>query len=313
VKYEFIVTAADADRRLDRFVAARFDQAPMGLVRRLLRQKKIKVNGQRPEAAHRLTAGDVVVVHHVARGGAPDPSAGAAFEPRPYEGPPIEVLAERDGFFFVNKPAGVACSDDGSDTQTLARWLENELTTRIASGEVRPEACHRLDRDTTGVVAVALGAAPFDSFRRALEAGKVHKSYEVVVHGSPSAVRFVIDTPLVRRGDVRADEARMIDGTGSTDALEARTEFELLASASDLSLLRARPITGRTHQIRAHCRIAGLHVVGDPRYGDAARDEAVEATSGQLLHARALRFEGFGEVVATWPEIRVAWRRAHGL
>lgn len=313
MKYEFVVTEADADRRLDRFVAAQFDQAPTGLVRRLLRQKKIKVNGARPEANRRLAAGDVVVVHHVARGSAQDPSAGTAFEPRRFDGPPIEILGEHDGFLFVNKPAGVACSDDGRDTRALARWLENELASRIASGAVRPEACHRLDRDTTGVVAIALGAAAFDRFRRALEAGRVEKSYEVVVHGRPTAPHFVVENPLARRRDARADEARMIDGAGTPDAIEARTEFELLVSAEELSLLVARPVTGRTHQIRAHCRIMGLPVVGDPRYGDAARDAAMDAGNGQLLHARALQIEDLDAITAPWPGDRIAWRRAHGL
>ena len=304
MRYEFVVTAADADRRLDRFVASHLDQAPMGLVRRLLRQKKIKVNGERPEASRRLAAGDVVVVHHVAR------ETTAATEPRPYEGPPIDVLDEREDFLFVNKPAGVACSDDGSDPAALARWLENALAERIACGEVRPEPCHRLDRDTTGVVVVALTAAAFDRFRRALEAGVVTKEYEVVVHGRPKTAHFTVDTPLVRRGKVRADRPRMVAGD---DGVDARTECSRLHDTETSSLLRARPITGRTHQIRAHLRIAGLPVVGDPRYGDPARDRAVAAPRGQLLHARRLTIDEDLGVEAPWPRDRWTWIEDHGL
>lgn len=304
MKYEFVVTAADADRRLDRFVASRFDQAPMGLVRRLLRQKKIKVNGTRPDAALRLREGDVVVVHHVAREQA-TPSA-----PRPYEGPAIEILDERDGLLFVNKPAGVACSDDGEDPAALARWLENTLADRIARGDVRPEPCHRLDRDTTGVVAVALTAAAFDRFRRALEDDAVTKDYEVVVHGTPPHDSFTIDVPLVRRADVRADAPRMVAGEEGTPAC---TECETLRTCDTRSLLRARPVTGRTHQIRAHLRIEGLPVVGDPRYGDPTRDATVDAPTAQLLHARRLALAEDFAVEAPWPADRAAWLRAHGL
>lgn len=307
MKYEFVVTAADADRRLDRFVAARFDQAPTGLVRRLLRQKKIKVNGARPEASQRLAAGDVVVVHHVARD-----DGTSAPPPRAYDGPPIEVLAEHDDVLFVNKPAGVACSDDGEDPAALARWLEATLAARIAAGAVRPEPCHRLDRDTTGVVAVALTAAAFDRFRRALEDDVVEKTYEVIVHGRAVDTRFTIDVPLLRRSTSRADEARMVDGRDADGAVDARTDFEVISSTDALARLRAHPVTGRTHQIRAHCRISGFPVVGDPRYGDARRDGAVDAPKGQLLHARRL---AVGDVVveAAWPIDRAAWIARHAL
>lgn len=306
MRYEFCVTAADADRRLDRFVAAQFDQAPTSLVRRLLRQKKIKVNGQRTEASRRLAVGDVVVVHHVARETRSGPTA-----PRPYEGPPIEVLAERDGFLFVNKPVGVACSDDGDDPRALARWLETTLADRIASGDVRPEPCHRLDRDTTGVAAVALTAASFDAFRRALEADAVEKTYEVIVHGRAETDRFTIDVPL-RRIEARADAPRMVDGHGDDDAVEARTAFDVVGHAGGLSFLRAHPITGRTHQIRAHLLIAGLPVVGDPRYGDRGRDATLAAPRGQLLHARRLAF-GEIEIDAPWPRDRADWIGSRGL
>lgn len=304
MKHEFVVTAADADRRLDRFVASRFDQAPMGLVRRLLRQKKIKVNGTRPDAARRLQVGDVVVVHHVAR------ERETPRAPRAYDGPAIEILGERDDLLFVNKPAGVACSDDGDDPAALARWLEHALADRIARGEVRPEPCHRLDRDTTGVVAVALTAAAFDRFRRALEDAAVTKEYEAVVHGAPTGSSFTIDVPLVRRGDVRADAPRMVAGD---DGVPARTECAQLRRTDGLTLLRARPVTGRTHQIRAHLAIEGLPVVGDPRYGDTARDATVDAPPGQLLHARRLGLEGGTVIEAPWPADRAAWMRAHGL
>jgi 23S rRNA pseudouridine955/2504/2580 synthase len=312
VKHEFVVTAADADRRLDRFVAAALGRVPMSLVRRLLRTKKVRVNGERGRAERRLTAGDRVVVHHTPR--ADDGSAGRTPEVE-YAGPPIPVLAETEGFLFVAKPAGVACSDDGRDDHALAAWLRSFLRERIGSGEVRPEPCHRLDRHTTGVVVVALTAAAFDRFRRALEHEQVRKTYEVVVHGTPGRDRFEIDVPLVRRPGARADEPRMVDAREETSATarDARTRFTLLRRGRDVSLLRAEPLTGRTHQIRAHCRVAGLPVVGDPRYGDATR--ATERR-GQLLHARAVTLTDGDdpvEVRADWPADRARRLRELGL
>ncbi|HKK73025.1 MAG TPA: RluA family pseudouridine synthase [Candidatus Krumholzibacteria bacterium] len=313
MKHEFVVTAADAGRRLDRFVAVQLGRVPMSLVRRLLRTKKIRVDGKRGRADQQLSEGDRVVVHHT-----PRPSAGT--EPpsspaRPYTGPPIEVLAEIDDLLFVAKPAGVACSDDGRDDHALAAWLREFLRDRIGSGEVRPEPCHRLDRHTTGVVVVALTAAAFDRFRRALEHDHVHKTYEVVVHGTPESARFDVDVPLARRRDARTHEPRMIDAGEETTigGQRARTCFHLLRRSGGVSLLRAEPLTGRTHQIRAHCRIVGLPVVGDPRYGDPALDPD---RNGQLLHARTIRLEDGEapiEIHADWPQDRLRRLLGYGL
>lgn len=312
MKHEFVVTAADADRRLDRFVAAALGRVPMSLVRRLLRKKKIRVNGERGRAERRLAAGDRVVVHHSPRS---KPGPGEQAPRVEYAGPPIPVLAETDDFLFVAKPGGVACSDDGHDDHALAAWFRSFLRERIESGEVRPEPCHRLDRHTTGVVAVALTAAAFERFRRALEHEQVRKTYEVVVHGAPDHDRFEVDVPLVRRPRPRADEPRMVDAREDTSAAaqDARTRFTVLHRRRDVSLLRAEPLTGRTHQIRAHCRVAGLPVVGDPRYGDAAREDD---RRGQLLHARAIALTDGDipiEVRADWPPDRARRLRELGL
>ena len=313
MKHEFVVTAADAGRRLDRYVAARLGRVPMSLVRRLLRTKKIRVDGERGRADRRLSEGERVVVHHTPR---PSPaSRSSAPVVRTYGGPPIEVLAELQDFLFVSKPAGVACSDDGHDDHSLAAWLRAFLRDRIATGAVRPEPCHRLDRHTTGVVVVALTAAAFDRFRRALEHDHVRKNYEVVVHGTPESEGFDVDVPLARRRDARAGEPRMVAARPETTAggQRAHTRFDLLRRSGNVSLLRAEPLTGRTHQIRAHCRIAGLPVVGDPRYGDPALDPERNA---QLLHARTIVLDDTDtpvEVHAEWPPERARRLRGYGL
>ena len=301
--------APDAGRRLDRFVQAALGDVPTSLVQRLLRQKKVRVNDVRGRGDQRLHPGDLVVVHHVAN---PRESVASATPVRAYEGPPIEVLGELDDFLFVAKPAGVACSDDGHDLDSLALWLASHLRERIERGEVRPEPCHRLDRGTTGVVAVALTARAFERFRRALTGGDVHKEYEVAVWGSPELDTWTCELPLVRRGRVRAREPRMVAVIGDPTGLDvayATTEFEVITRGERATLLRALPLTGRTHQIRAHCRATGLPVIGDPRYGDDDLDAAHPSPLlHQLLHARRLHWQDPEAAIDI--DVMAAWESA---
>jgi 23S rRNA pseudouridine955/2504/2580 synthase len=298
------VEAVDEGRRLDRYLEKFAGGLPTSLVRRLLRQRRVRVNGKRVRnPAHRLVAGDRLEIHHEF------PELDPPREDRRrWSGPAPAVLHRDDEWLVVNKPAGVACSDDGTDPRALAVWLNETLSEEISAGLARPEPCHRLDRGTTGAVAVALSPRAFDRFRQALAGGKVHKAYEVVVEGVPKAPEFRCDVSLDRRARTGPREPRMVPGS-SFDAL---TRFRMLRTNGRQSLLQAEPVTGRTHQIRAHCRALGLPVLGDPRYG--SDDDAV-GPGHQLLHARDLALDGEGgfRVAASWPEPEIAWLRRLGL
>jgi 23S rRNA pseudouridine955/2504/2580 synthase len=300
VAREFTVAPVDDGRRLDRFLQKLEGGLPASLVRRLLRQRRVRVNGRRVRDGNlRLMSGDQIELHAELRVDTPES------DHRTWTLDPLPALHHDEEFLVVNKPAGVACSDDGEDPAAIQVWLREFLAAQIREGQVRPEPCHRLDRGTTGLVVVALTPASFDRFRRALQSGQVHKTYEVVVHGVPEEPEFECRQPLERVPHARPHEPRMVAGA----ELSAHTDFRLLRSAGGLTLLQARLHSGRTHQIRAHCRILGLPVVGDPRYGEP-RD-----MGHQLLHAREIALDG-GQgwrVTAGWPEPEAAWLRSHGL
>lgn len=289
MRHDFTVTPADAGRRLDRFVQAALGGVPGGLVQKLLRKGKVRVGGVKRPGSHRLAEGDEVVVHHSPRPAdrAPEPSR----LPR-YDGPPIGVLLEDDHFLFVDKPAGVACSDDGRDAACLPAWLRQRWPAAFAAPGFHPEPAHRLDRGTTGVVVVARTAAAATAFREASEAGRVEKCYRVAAWGGPPGGELEVELPLRRVDRPRAGEPKVIAAAADEEGAQAaRTHFRVLSCAGQAHLLEARLGTGRTHQVRAHCLAQGWPVVGDRRYGDRELDDAAGlagAPGHPLLHAAGI-------------------------
>lgn len=297
------VGAVDDGRRLDRYLEKLDAGLPASLVRRLLRQRRVRINGRRVrDGEHRLAAGDRIEIHHEFT------PAEVPVDRRVWSGPAVAVLFRDADWIVVNKPASVACSDDGRDPLALAVWLREFLAPEIAAGDARPEPCHRLDRGTTGAVAVALNPRAFDRFRAGLQGERVRKAYEVVVEGVPDEPEFACDLSLDRRERAGSREPRMVPGS----RLEARTRFSVLRTNGRQALLEARPLTGRTHQIRAHCLALGLPVVGDPRYGSPG---SIQGVDHQLLHARRLSLDGSGgfEVQAPWLADELAILRELGL
>jgi 23S rRNA pseudouridine955/2504/2580 synthase len=301
MRFEWVVGRADAERRLDRFLWQALQRELASIsssrVQKILRKGDVRINGDRAAAGTRLASGDRIVAHLSVRPGdlrktkSPAPSTRTA---EVYRGPKIAVLHEGRSVIVVNKPAGVSCDHGESGSPGLLSWAEERYAEDLAAGRVRPAAAHRLDRGTTGAVCLGLTAAALESFRSAQEEGRVHKVYWVVVWGRPTSIEFELSFPLKRLPHARRRAPKVVRAASDEEGFAARTEFRWIAGGGEASLLQARPLTGRTHQIRAHCRLQGLPVVGDPRYGDRARDEAAKLKrflDHQLLHAKSLELD----------------------
>lgn len=296
---EGIVGEAGATR-LDRYIAD-----DMGLLSRSqfkARFVSAVVNGRDAKPSRPLKPGDRFVIQlldEVDRSSASMP-----------EDLPITVLYEDDQVLVVDKAQGMVVHPaHGNWSGTLA----NALLGRIGSAGVPPRAgiVHRLDKDTSGVIIAARSAATQEALAAQFRDRTTIKTYIAITQRRPALPRGRIDTWLARDPRDRKRFAAAPEGTGK----RAISEWRVLAEAAGYAVVALRPKTGRTHQLRVHCRDLGCPILGDPIYGKPDRRFA---TASLMLHAYELqiRLPGSDEVSifrAPIPERMVSIAAAIGL
>jgi len=260
------VPPESAGERLDHFLAG-----PLGSrtrAQRLIDAAAVLVDGAPRPKRHRLAGGERIEVSE------PEPEdAGEAGDEAPFA-----VVHEDEDLLVVDKPAGVVVHPaPGHRSGTLVQALAD----RVAGGEDPDRAgiVHRLDRDTSGLLAVARTPAAFDALRAAIMRREVEREYLALVEGRPPARSGTIDAPLGRDRRVRTRIS-----TETDDPHDARTHFALERALPEATLVRVRLETGRTHQIRAHFQAIGHPVAGDPEYGTPG----LYGLRRQFLHAARL-------------------------
>ena len=252
---------------------------PCAAVQLLIDGGGVLVDGRPVSKSHRLHEGDVLEVLDE-----PPPDT----DRLPEADPTVELDLRHtdDDVIVVAKPAGLVVHPGaGHATGTLVNGLLARFAEIASVGDpLRPGIVHRLDRDTSGLLAVARSVRGYESLVAQLADRSVDRLYRALVWGRPSSPRGMIDAPIGRSGARRTRMAVRSAGK------EARTEYEVVESFARplCSLLECRLETGRTHQIRVHLSAIGHPVVGDGTYGGSRDSIVIERP---FLHAATLGFD----------------------
>jgi 23S rRNA pseudouridine955/2504/2580 synthase len=267
-------------QRLDNYLLRILNGVPKTRIYRGLRKGEFRVNKGRARADQRLEAGDVVripPIREAERGEAPRiPGFWIAELTR-------RIVHEDPGLLVINKPSGLAVHGGSGLNFGLIECLR----------QMRPqdrylELVHRLDRDTSGLIMIARKASTLRELHRQLRDDRVDKRYLALAVGQWPRHQGLVEAPLAKN-TLQSGE-RMV--RVARDGKQAATEFSVIERFSTATLLEAKPITGRTHQIRVHAQFAGHPLLGDDKYADdAAHALARELGLRRLfLHARSLSF-----------------------
>ena len=277
------VAAGDGDIRLDRWFKRHFPTLTHGHLQKLLRTGQVRLDGKRAQASDRVQPGQTVRVPPLGNL-APARAPASAAAPSPEEAKELQaaVLYRDADLIALNKPAGLAVQGGSG----VDRHLDALLDALRFDAPERPRLVHRLDRDTSGVLVLARSARAAAELAAAFRAKITRKIYWAIVVGLPKPREGKIDLPLAKLQG-RLGERVMPD---EDDGKPAITRYQVVSHAGDkLAWLALMPITGRTHQLRAHCVALGTPILGDGKYGGkASRPEGVPAPRKLHLHARML-------------------------
>src|SRR5712664_1202489 len=322
MKLDFKVSTDAAGQRLDKFLRRRLENLPLSHLYKLVRTKKVRVNGARAEVAQLLQPGDEITVHVLQAGQPPPPKPPEAIRQD------FKVLYEDEHILAVDKPSGLAIHPGSGITgETLVDQVRAYLArqgVQTPEGELKPSPAHRLDRETSGVVVIAKTRQAMVRLTEMFTAGEADKTYLALAKGRFQRESGSIDLRLPEHQQTFANKQQR-----GVNMQEARTNWRRLAGGPEATLLELHIETGRPHQIRRHLAAIGHPVVGDAKHGDFAFNRRARSAWGakrMFLHSsrlalahpisgKRLVFDAPlpGDLAEVLPRAGVAWptTRAH--
>lgn len=276
------ITSENAGQRIDNFLLTHLKGVPQSMIYRILRKGEVRVNKSRTKPKYKLEDGDEIRVPPVRV----TTREKQALSPKLNKVAALTdtILYEDDHLLVLNKPSGTAVHGGSGLSFGVIEGL------RVLRSEVRfLELVHRLDRDTSGVLMIAKKNSALRALNEQLRHKEMQKDYLALVRGKWPLHLKTIQAPLLK--NLLQSGERVV--SVSTEGKPSETHFDIEECFGFATLVKVKPVTGRTHQIRVHMLHVGHPIAFDDRYGDREFDRQLTQTglSRLFLHAMAIIFK----------------------
>ncbi|MEN9429157.1 MAG: rRNA pseudouridine synthase [Pseudomonadota bacterium] len=276
------ITENEDGQRLDNYLLTKLKGAPRTLIYRIVRTGEVRVNKGRIKPEYRLQIGDIVRVpplrlSEVAEPATPSPQLSQSLTDR--------ILYQEHGIIAMNKPTGLAVHGGSGVAYGLIEALRAIYPTKEFL-----ELVHRLDRDTSGLILVADKRSILRHLHEQLRDGKMHKVYVALLAGNLKGANHKVTAPLDKTNLASGERVVRVSREGKA----AETHFKVIERFENCTLVEAKPLTGRTHQIRVHAQFLGHPILGDDKYCPNEKNKEAKDKYGLnrlFLHARDLTFK----------------------
>jgi 23S rRNA pseudouridine1911/1915/1917 synthase len=274
-EHSFVVEDEAKGERLDVYLRAKLFDLSRERIKNLIEEGFILVEGKSVKPSYKLKGGEQVLVRIPVE---------KEYSLQPKE-VPFEILYEDEDLAVIYKPAGIVVHPaPGHLDDTLVHGLLLKLRSLSGvGGELRPGIVHRLDKDTSGVMLVAKNDFAHKKLTQDFKERRVEKEYLAIVYGKLTQKEGTLDFPIGRHPVQRKKMAVLKEGR------QAITKYKVLRLFKKATLVLAKPLTGRTHQLRVHFSHIGHPILGDPIYGGLKPD--VPRPERLMLHAYRISFE----------------------
>lgn len=276
----FTVTNDSSGQRLDNFLMSRLKGLPKSRLYRIIRKGELRINKKRVKPDYRLQEGDVIRIPPVRLTPRIEKKSlniklAALLEK--------SIIFEDNQFLVLNKPSGIAVHGGSGIHLGIIEAI------RLLRPQLKfLELVHRLDRETSGCLLIAKKSSILKEFHELLRSGQMKKTYIALVAGHwPKSLRK-IDAPLYKNQLQSGERIVLVQAEGK----KSLTEFSVQQYFAESTLISAKPITGRTHQIRVHTQFAKHPIIGDEKYGEKELNKKMRQLGCKrlFLHASQLEF-----------------------
>ncbi len=310
----YIITSEESGNRIDSFLSKKNPAFSRGDVVRALKSEKIVCNDKKTKASYKLEIGDVIVIKELVKQVTGLMSNGNVI---------LNIVDENENFLIINKERGIQVHPSTTEREfTLTNGLVAKYPEirEVGDDELRPGIVHRLDKYTSGLMIIAKNQKTFEELKEKFASRKIDKTYITLVWGQPKELIGEINAPIARAmGYTRQKVVLNESGKYKGEAKDAVTSYKTIDSFESgisitktsstmgkeiispfISIVEAKPKTGRMHQIRVHMRHIGTPIIGDVKYETKGFKELNQKLFRTLnpeslhtfyLHSQKLSFE----------------------